>query len=183
MRVDPVLDRRALPGLGNRAARFAWSIAWLLLFRASPRPFHAWRRGLLRAFGARLGPGVHVYPGARIWAPWNLRMARGSCLGDRVDCYNVALVDIGEDAIVSQYGYLCTASHDPDSPGFELTCGSIRIGARCWIAADVFVGPGVTIGDDAVIGARSSVFGDIPAACVAMGCPARSVRARTPVRA
>jgi putative colanic acid biosynthesis acetyltransferase WcaF len=54
----------------------------------------------------------------------------------------------------------------------------ITIGSGVWVAADVFVGPGVTIGDDTVVGARSSVLTDLPAWKICVGTPAKPVRDR-----
>src|ERR1039458_4138648 len=96
----------------QRSLRLAWSIVWLFLYRPSPRTFHAWRRWLLRIFGAQIGTGAVPYAAARIWAPWNLTMAANSCLSDGVDCYCVAPITIGAHATVSQYSYLCSVSHD-----------------------------------------------------------------------
>lgn len=164
--------------LSNRAARALWGVVWGLLFRPSPRPFHAWRRWLLRLFGARLGAGVRVYGSARIWAPWNLTMGDFSVLGDRADCYAVDRIEIGEHTIVSQYAFLCTATHDADQPGFPLVTAPIRIGKQAWIAADVFIGPGVTVGEGAVVGARASVFKDVEPWSVVGGTPAKLIRMR-----
>jgi len=102
-----------------------------------------------------------------------------SCLGDWVDCYCVDKVRIGAHATVSQYSYLCTASHDYELSELPLVSAPITIGERAWVTADVFVGPGITIGDGAVVTARSSVFHDVPAWTVARGNPAKAVRART----
>src|SRR5690348_16765032 len=93
----------------NRALRIAWSCAYFLFFRPSPKPLYAWRRFLLRLFGATVGRGVHVHASTRIWAPWNLRLEDHSCLAAYVDCYCVAPVSLGKFATVSQYTYLCTA--------------------------------------------------------------------------
>ncbi len=162
----------------NKLARLAWAIVYALLYRPSPRPLHGWRRGLLRLFGARIGAGVHPYPRARIWAPWNLVMEPGSGLADDVDCYSVALIHIGREATVSQYSYLCTASHDADVPGLPLVAAPIRIGDRAWVGADVFVAPGVSIAEGAVVGARSTVLGNIAAGEIVGGTPARFIRRR-----
>jgi putative colanic acid biosynthesis acetyltransferase WcaF len=153
-------------------------MAWLLLYRPSPRRFHAWRRFLLRLFGARVGPGAHPYPAARVWAPWNLEMQAGSCLSDFVDCYCVDRITLGVDCVVSQYSFLCSASHDADDPGFPLVTAPIEIGARAWVAADAFVGPGVTVGEGAVVGARASVFADVAPWTVVGGNPAALIRHR-----
>jgi len=164
---------------GNRVARLLWQTVWLLLFRPSPRVMHGWRRWLLRLFRARIGYGAHVYPSARIWAPWNLEMGDHSCLGSFVDCYNVAPVSLGPFCTVSQYSYLCTATHDYTRASMPLVTKPIRLGARSWIAADVFIGPGVTVGEGAVVGARSLVLRDIEPWVVAAGHPARVLGPRT----
>jgi putative colanic acid biosynthesis acetyltransferase WcaF len=157
----------------NRARRVLWGVAWTLLYRPSPRPLHAWRRFLLRCFGARIAAGAHPYPSAKIWAPWNLIMEAHSCIADHVDCYCVAPVTVGEHATVSQYSHLCSASHDYRDPAFPLVIAPIVIGPESWVAAGVFVGPGVMIGAGAVVGARSTVTEDISPWTVVAGCPAR----------
>jgi putative colanic acid biosynthesis acetyltransferase WcaF len=115
---------------------------------------------------------VHPYPSARIWAPWNLTMGDYSCLSHNVDCYCVDKIRIGAHSTVSQYSFLCSASHDYSRASMPLVTAPIVIGEGVWITADVFVGPGVCIGDGAVITARSSVFCDIPSWSVARGNPA-----------
>lgn len=162
----------------NKFARALWQVVWLFFFRPSPRPLHAWRCFLLRLFGAELGVGVHPYPSCRIWAPWNLVMEDHSCLSESVDCYNVDKIRIGKSSTVSQYSFLCAASHDYGLEEMPMICAPITIGSHVWVTADVFVGPGVTIGDGTVITARSSVFHDMPAWVVAKGNPAVPVRPR-----
>jgi putative colanic acid biosynthesis acetyltransferase WcaF len=139
---------------------------------------HRWRAWLLRLFGASVHHTAHIYPSARIWAPWNLTVDEGGCIADAVDVYSVAPIQIGAFSTVSQYSYLCAASHEYEDVSHRLLPAPIVIGRRCWLAADVFVGPGVTIHDGAVIGARSSVFKDIPAWTIASGAPARAIRPR-----
>jgi putative colanic acid biosynthesis acetyltransferase WcaF len=176
----PVDVPRSLSAHSSRkkAARAAWGVVWALLYRPSPRVCHGWRRFLLRLFGARVARGAHPYPSARIWAPWNLEMGEHSCLADRVDCYSVDRITVGPHATVSQYSYLCTASHDYRRPDMPVITAPIVIGARAWVAADVFVGPGVTVGEGAVVGARSSVFRDVEPWVVVAGAPARFITRR-----
>lgn len=164
--------------LSNRLARALWGAVWLILFRPSPRIFPGWRRLLLRLFGAQISRGSVVHSSVKIWAPWKLEMGRYSCLGAQVDCYSVDTVHIGAYATVSQYSFLCAASHDPDSSEMTLTTSPIVIGDYAWVAADVFIAPGVVIGEGAVIGARSSVFKNVPEWTIAVGCPAREIRKR-----
>lgn len=163
----------------NKSARALWAIVWPLMFWPTPRPLHAWRCLLLRVFGARIGRGVRVYQSAKIWAPWNLVLDDRSCLGDYVNCYNVDQVHLEAGATVSQYSYLCTASHDYTRRSHPLMTAPIRIGKDAWVTADVFVGPGVTVGAGAVVGARSTVVKDVPEWTVVAGSPPRVIGPRS----
>lgn len=177
MAVD-IKYRKSEHGLGNKAGRVLWGIVWLMFFRPSPRPMHQWRCLLLRLFGAKIGPVVRIYPSARIWAPWNLQLDANACIGDDVDCYSVDRIHLCESATVSQYSYLCSASHDYTDRSMPLVTAPITIGAGSWVCADVFVGPGVTIGEGAVVGARSSVYKDVEPWAVVAGNPARFIKRR-----
>jgi len=164
--------------LANRARRSVWGVACALLFRPSPRPMHAWRAFLLRAFGAKIGRGVHVYPKARVWAPWNLEIGDESGVADDAILYSMAPIVLGRRVVVSQGAHLCAGTHDYEDPGFPLVAQPIRVGDRAWVAAEAFVHPGVTIGEGAVIGARSVVTKDMPAWTVCAGHPCKPIKPR-----
>lgn len=164
----------------DRLRRVVWHIARQLLYRPTPVAWYGWRSRVLRTFGAKIEGRVYPYPDVAVWAPWNLHMAPESCLGPGVICYNVALVSLGKGVTVSQRSHLCTASHDFDDPGFLLTGAPITIEEGAWVAAEAFLGPGVTIGKRAVVLARSVVVRDVPPSAVVGGNPARHVRDRAP---
>lgn len=165
--------------LGNKLARVLWDATWLCLFRPSPRPLHAWRRSLLRLFGAKIGKGVHLCPSCRITMPWKLIMGDYSCLGDSAICYNVGGVRIGAHATVSQYSHLCSSSHDYEHANMPQIFGRVAVEDQSWVCADAFIGPGVTVGQGAVVGARASVFKDVDPWTVVGGNPARFIKKRT----
>jgi putative colanic acid biosynthesis acetyltransferase WcaF len=171
------MNERPSPfSLRNRAGRALWALAATLLVRSTPRPLHAWRAAVLRLFGAKLGRGCRVYPGAIIWAPWNLVCGDGACIASGAEVYNPAVITIGEGAVISQGAYLCAASHDYDAPGFPLVSKPVTIGRDAWVAARAIVLPGVTIGEGCVIGAGSVVTKDTPPRTVCAGNPCRVVR-------
>lgn len=155
-----------------------WNIVQATLFRFSPWRAYGWRRFLLRLFGAQIGAQVHVRPSTRIVYPWHVRIDDYAWVGEDVVLYSFGPIEIGAHACISQRCYLCAGSHDYRDPTFRMIAAPVRIGRECWLATDVFVAPGVTVGDGAVVGARSSVFGDLPALTVCMGHPARPVRPR-----
>jgi putative colanic acid biosynthesis acetyltransferase WcaF len=162
----------------NKVGRAVWHLVWMFLFLPTPRQCHAWRCALLRLFGAKLGKDVHVYSSARIWAPWNLEMLDGSGIGEHVDVYCVNKILLKERAAVSQYTFLCTASHDYEYLDLPLITAPIVIGSNAWVTADVFIGPGVTIGEGSIVLARSTVLSDVPPWVVVGGNPASFKRAR-----
>lgn len=162
----------------NKLARVLWGIVWLFLFRPSPNPFHAWRRLLLRIFGAKVGKGAHPYASCRISEPWKLTMDDHSCIGPHVICYCGGGVRIGAHTTVSQYSHLCTASHDYKHPNMPLVTAPVIIEDQTWICADVFIGPGVTIKQGAIVGARASVFKDVEPWTVVSGNPAKFMKKR-----
>lgn len=162
----------------NKLARVAWGICWLCFFRSSPWFCYGWRRLILRIFGARVGRGAKVFPSTRIWAPWNLTLGEFACLSHDVDCYCVAPIHVGAHATVSQYSYLCTATHDVADPHMRLLAAPIRIEDQAWICARSYVAPGVTVAQGAVAGACSVVTKDVPAWMIVCGNPARPLRER-----
>lgn len=174
--VDPYTQ--ASFSLNNRLARLAWGIVYVLLFRTSPRPFHAWRSFLLRCFGAKIGKDCHVYPLAKIWAPWNLIMDDYAGIADDVNCYSMAVISLGKKVVVSQGTYLCTGTHDYEDPNFQLYAKPIHVGDRAWLCAQSFIHPGVTIGEGVVIGARSVVTKDMPNWTVCAGNPCKPIKPR-----
>jgi putative colanic acid biosynthesis acetyltransferase WcaF len=164
--------------LQNRLKRVLWEVTAFCLFRYSPRPFHAWRRFLLRCFGAKVGKGVHVYPGVKIWAPWNLDLADQCGIANGVNLYAQDKILVGRRTVISQGTYICTGTHDYTKAGFPLITRPIVIKNDAWISAEAFIHPGVTINEGAVIGARSVVHKDMPAWMVCAGFPCKPLKPR-----
>lgn len=173
---DPYL--RPAFTLRNRLMRVLWSVVWLLLYRPSPRPMHVWRSMLLKLFGATMGPNCHFYPKARIWAPWNLVCADQVTAADGVEIYNPAPMHFGSHAIMSQDAYLCGATHDYNSAAFPLIAYEMRFGAYCWVCAHASVGPGVNVGEGAVLGMSAVATRSLEPWTVYAGNPATAVKAR-----
>lgn len=170
--------------LPNRfRGRPAWFVQtwWLVhatLFRCSPQFAYPWRRFLLRIFGAKIGKGCLIRPTAIITYPWRLKVGDYVWIGDRAILYSLAQITIGDHSVVSQLCHLCAADHDYSNPNFIIRGKPIHIGSQVWLATDVFVAPGITIADSTVVGARSSVFRDLPAQMICFGNPCIPVRSR-----
>ena len=164
--------------LRNRLGRAIWGITYSLLFRTTPRPFHAWRAFLLRIFGAKLGPDCHIYPRARIWAPWNLVCEDTVAIADEAIIYNPSTIVLGSHATVSQQAYLCGATHNYDDPNFPMTSMPISIGKHAWICARATVQSGVAVGDGAVLALSAVATHDLDSWSIYAGIPARKIKDR-----
>lgn len=171
---------RLPPNFRGRSALMVqlWWLVQASFFRWSPQFAYRFRNWLLRCFGARVGKNVLIRPTATITYPWKVRIGNYAWIGDHAVLYSLGEIEIGAHAVVSQSSYLCAGDHDYTQSDFPIRGRKITIGEQAWLAADVFVAPGVTIGDGAVIGARSSVFHDMPAGMVCLGSPAKPVKPR-----
>ncbi|MDB6170434.1 MAG: transferase hexapeptide repeat containing protein [Verrucomicrobia bacterium] len=160
--------------------RCVWAVVQGTLFRWSPRPLHGFRARLLTLFGAQISEPsrVVVFPSVKIIFPWNLTMAAGSMIGRNVTVYNLARITLERGANVSQNCHLCAGTHDYLQWSMPLVRKPIVLGENSWLAADVFVGPGVTVGELCVVGARSVVVKDLPARMVCAGNPCRPIKPR-----
>jgi putative colanic acid biosynthesis acetyltransferase WcaF len=179
---SPLTDLRA-----NRAAvkysrveqlrRVAWGLGrWLLIL--SPRPCFAWRRAVLRRFGARVGRHVNIYPSCRIYMPWNLAIGEWSALGEDVLIYSLGKVVIGRRVTVSYRAHLCAGTHDFSDPALPLLKPPVTLEDDAWIGTEAFLGPGVTVGAGAIVGARAVVVRSVAPRAIVVGNPARTVGIR-----
>jgi putative colanic acid biosynthesis acetyltransferase WcaF len=172
------LDRTAVAPypLSWYVRRALWGMVWRTIFRI-PR---AWglRRSLLRAFGAKIADRVIIYPNAKIFHPWLFEIGYNSALAEGVVIYNLGPVTIGAHTVISQGSYVCAGTHDFTRPDLPLLRPPITIGAGVWIAAQAFIGPDVTVGDNSIVGARAVVTKDVPPGMIVAGNPARVIRPR-----
>lgn len=159
--------------------RLFWDITWTIFARPLPRQMgRRWKNFLLRLFGADIHPTASVYSKASIKFPPNLTMEANTVIGPDTDISNLAMVTLKEGAVISQKSYLCTQSHDINTPAHTLICAPITIGKNAWVAADAYIGMGVTIGEGAVVGARASVYRDVEPWTVVGGNPAKKISVR-----
>ena len=172
------LTRRTAPPMSDKFRRLLWAVVWLLFCRFSPVPFHGWRCFILRLFGAKVGRKTRVYPAAVIWAPWNITLGEHVTIGGGARLYSVDKIQLGDHVIISQRAYICTATHDYNQAGFDLSTAPIEMQAHAWVSAEAFVGPGVIIGQGGVALARAVVVKSVEAYKVVGGNPAKVIAER-----
>ena len=137
------------------------------------------RRELLKVLLAEVGENCYIEP------PLHANWGRNTHLGSNVYAnFNLTLVDdtdiyIGDSVMIGPNVTIATAGH-PVDPELRRKVAQfnipVRIGNNVWIGAGAVILPGITIGDDSVIGAGSIVTKDIPAGVVAVGNPCRVLR-------
>jgi putative colanic acid biosynthesis acetyltransferase WcaF len=162
----------------SKLARLAWRFVWPVFFRPTPpRLFRKWRNFLLRRFGAKIAD-TYIHPSVRIWAPWLLETGSATYIDEGVNLYNPYGITIADRVVISQGAFLCGATHDYKIPAYPLTGGQITVEPDAWIAAEAFVGPGVTIPTGTVVGARAVVVRTPPPWTVVAGNPAKVIKPR-----
>jgi putative colanic acid biosynthesis acetyltransferase WcaF len=156
----------------------SWWIIQSIFIRLSPQFMYGWRSFWYRLFGAKIGKQVLIRPSVKCVYPWKLSISDYSWIGDDASLYTLGEIEIGANTVISQNCYLCTGSHDHTSLTFDIYAKKITIGDEAWLASDVFVGPGVTIGRGTVVGVRSTVLHDLPEGMICYGNPAEPVKPR-----
>ena len=125
-----------------------------------------------------MAKGARVHASVSIWLPANLDLGENCLIGPRAKLYNQGRISIGARTVISQGAHLCASTHDVNDPHFQLVLRPIAIGQQCWVAAEAFVGPGVTMHDRSVLAARGVLFGDAEADTIYRGNPAETIKQR-----
>ena len=163
---------------GEYVRRFAWLAVQATVVRFSPGRCVGWRRFWLRCFGAKMASTAGTKPTTRVTHPWLLTVGEHSMLADGVKVYNLGEIRVGDHTVVSQDAHLCAGTHDHTQPALPLLRPPITIGSGVWVCAEAFIGPGVTVHDNAVVAARAVVVKDVPAGMIVGGNPAKVIKPR-----
>ena len=163
-------------------ARLMWLIVQGTIFRFSFPTWYRYRVMLLRLFRAKIDPTCRIKRTVRFDCPWNVTAGRNCALGDYVIVYALGSITLGRRVTVSQYSHLCAGSHDFTHRYLPLIKPPITLENDVWLGADAFVGPGVTVHEGALLGARGSAFKDLDAWTIYGGSPARRMRERPPMQ-
>lgn len=167
----------------ERLKKKLWEITWNLTIRWIPKGiFRGWIRCIYRLFGAEIHSTSNIHPGAIVYMPWNLKMGPFSLIASNVYVLNADLFIMGCNCIVSERAFICCASHNIYSNAHEQTHKPVIMKDRTWVAAEAFVGMGVTIGEGAVVGARAAVFKDVAPWTIVGGNPAQIIGERKIVK-
>lgn len=162
----------------DKLYRLCWRIISILFFKSFSLPcFNRYRIILLKLFGAQIGKHCEIYASCYIPSPKNLSMGVHSTLGPGVQLH-IGKTIIGNKVTVSQRTYLCSATHETNSINTPFVSGEIIIEDFVWIAAEAFIMTNITIGEGAVVGARSAVFKNVEDWSIVGGNPAKPIKKR-----
>ena len=145
------------------------------------RPLEQEKRAkLLKEMFAEIGENCYIEPPFHAnWAGKHVHFGKNVYANFNLTCIDDTHIYVGDYTMIAPNVILATATH-PVLPelreqGYQYNM-PIHIGKNCWLGAGVIVLPGVTIGDNTVVGAGSVVTKDLPANVVAVGCPCRVLR-------
>jgi len=157
-------------------AAAAEAFTWMARYNASLGLSRDERRVLLREGLGALGHGSGIRPPFHVDYGFNIRVGDNVFLNFDCVILDVVEVTIGDGTQIGPGVHIYTADHprDPEIRRSGLEFGRpVHIGSNVWIGGKAIILPGVTIGDDAVIGAGAVVTKDVPARATALGNPAR----------
>lgn len=149
---------------------------WMVRYNAALALPAGERRKLLLERFAAVGDGAVIRPPFHCDYGYNISLGAGVFLNFNCVILDVVAVIIGDRTQIGPGVQILTADHPRDLATREtgLEFGRpIHIGRNVWIGGGALILPGVTIGDDAIVGAGSVVTRDVPAGATVMGNPAR----------
>lgn len=166
--------------LGIKIKRSIWNLVQLLLFRPfGTKLFRLWRIALLKLLGADIDWNAEVYASAKVWAPWQLKLEAGACIGPNTIIYNQAQVTLKKGATLSQYAYICTAGHETaevNNAQSGLVVAPVTLHEQAWVGTRAFIGMGVEVGQKSIVGACACVFKDVESGTIVGGNPAKVIK-------
>lgn len=177
MRLDQYTVGQYTPG-APYIKQLLWYFFGQPLLRSYWLPISRLKVKLLQMFGAQVGEGVRVKSGVTIKFPWRIAIGDYVWLGEKVWLDNVIDIRIDDHVCISQGAYLGTGNHDWCDPNFALRLSAIHLKSKCWIGANAVVGPGVTIGEGAVLCLGSVTGKSLDPMTIYSGNPAQPVKSR-----
>ena len=178
VRLDQYTPTPYTPG-ASLVKQLLWYYLGCPLVQTHLLPFSALKVAVLRLFGATIGQGVRIKPGVKVKFPWRLTVGNHTWLGENLWIDNLAPVTIGDHVCLSQGVYLCTGNHDWEKPTFDLRLGEIHIESGSWVAAKAILGPGVTVGEGAILSLGGVTTRSLDPWTIYSGNPAQAVKPRS----
>lgn len=173
--------RRHRANENYRPEEYRRRVLWMAvrpLLRCVPRFLYEFRNRILRLFGAKIGQAVRLYPDVDIFFPWNLEIGDEVTIGPGVQLYSLGKIILGDGTMISYGAHLCAGTHDYSKVNLPLLKPEIRLGKGIWVCTDAFIGPGVSIGDFSIVGARAVVLKSFSDFSILGGNPARRIKDR-----
>jgi len=163
---------------GMKIRRILWAGVEATLFHCSFHTMNRWRCFLLRLFGAKIGKRCVIRRTVRVYYPWLLEMGDMCIVGDKAELYNLGKITLGDRSMVSQEAYLCAGTHDYTQASLPLLRVPVTIGKEAWVCARAFIGPGVTVGEGAVVAACAVAVKNVDPWMIVGGNPAKVIKRR-----
>lgn len=155
-------------------SELVWVLSEMEAIPAKPGSMLVLRRLFLRSRWVVYGKHLWIGRSFRLVEYGRLKLGERCALGDYTYIHNSAPIVIGDDFLSASRLMIYSGTHECVT--LRDVSAPVSIGKRVWCGANVTILPGVTIGDDVVIGAGAVVCHDIPANTIAAGVPAKVIK-------
>lgn len=174
-------DLTASQALGKILGRiYNWilDIELLLVTWAGLVPFHTFRLFIYFLAGMKIGSGSRIHIGARFFYPPNIKIGKGTIIGDNAFLDGRDKLLIGDNVDIASGVYIYNSEHDINSDDFHAVNGPVEIGDYVFIGPQAIILPGVKIGKGAVVAAGAVVTKDVEEYMMVGGVPAEKIGER-----
>jgi putative colanic acid biosynthesis acetyltransferase WcaF len=156
----------------GRLKQISWYYINLLFINSYWLPLSSIKIQILKLFGAKIAKGVNIKPKVNIKYPWKLIIGENCWIGEEVWIDNLAVVELGNNVVLSQGSMLLCGNHDYKKSEFDLIALPIKMGDGVWIGAKSIVTPGVICETHAILSVNSVATSNLQAYGIYSGNPA-----------
>lgn len=162
----------------NRFYNYIIDIELLILRITGIIPIYTFRWLMYRAAGIHIGTGAHIHTGAQFFYPNNIKIGRGTIIGQNAFLDGREKLVIGDHVDIAADVMIYNSEHDINTEDFRAISAPVEIGDYVFIGPRAILLPGVKIGKGAVIAAGAVVTKDVPDYAIVGGVPARVIGER-----
>lgn len=162
----------------NRMYNWILDLELLIVTWAGLVPCHYFRLFVYVLSGVQIGSGSRIHIGARFFYPANIKIGKGTIIGDNVFLDGRDKLTIGDHVDIASSVMVYNSEHDINAEDFGAILRPVEIGNFCFIGPRVIILPGVKIGKGAVVGAGAVVTKDVPEFAIVGGVPAQVIGER-----
>lgn len=174
----PLNFDQAMEKIVNRMLSWVLDLELLIITWAGLVPSHLFRLLVYTLAGMKIGEGSRIHMGARFFDPQNIKIGKGTIIGDGVFLDGREKLKIGDHVDIASQVMIYNSEHDIHSEDFKPVSAPVEVGDFVFVGPRAIILPGVKIGKGAVVGAGAVVTKNVGEFKIVGGVPAQEIGER-----